>query len=323
MRPAKKNLLSFWFGKSKKKARSTRPHLSLEPLEPRQMMSVSPVPWNAGFPYTSICQITETFPNGHQQGVSGVIIDRTHVLTAGHAVYDYCYGGWATSLTVAPERNNNYFRYGSAYVTHEATFNAWINWSNTHTDGSSWTCAYDIGMLTLSKPLGAYTGWMGFGTEPDSFFSAGTILNTAGYPTPAPFNGLQMYASSGAIAGLSGDDMGILFTNSAITFYHGDSGSPLFAYWPSKNAFQIVGICDGTLTGSWNFATRFTTTIFNTIRGWENSSATVANASVSSTVVSATAPPIISQTSTLTATAGLPSKCFYDAALTELLMEST
>jgi V8-like Glu-specific endopeptidase len=131
------------------------------------MMSVNPVS-AAGLPYSPVCQIIETFPNGRTQGVSGFMVDKTHVLTAGHAVYNAAFGGWITSATVTPDcQGNGAHPYGQAKEVRAGTFNSWVNWSNAHRDGSSSPDACDIGISVVaivmwrSTVFATYWGSMG------------------------------------------------------------------------------------------------------------------------------------------------------------------
>jgi V8-like Glu-specific endopeptidase len=242
----------------------------LEGLEAREVFSLTPVPSHAGFPYTAIVEIQETFPDNKSFVGSGVMVDSFHVLTAGHVVYSYADGGFATSVTVTPELNGNSAPFGSAFMTYERTYTTFVNFSKAHPDQTA-PGDMDIGLLTLNRNIGNSTGWMSFGYDNNnSDFSAGTILNTAGYPAAGGYDGLQMEFSAGQIAGLSSDGSAIMYYQSQITTFGGQSGSPLWRYIPSQNSRVVYGIHVGGsgAADSLNFSTRITQGIFNDLQNW-------------------------------------------------------
>lgn len=268
----------------------------IEVLEVRTLLSLTAVPANSAYPYTSIVEITATFPNQKTYVGSGAMVDSFHVLTAGHVIYSYSDGGWATTVTVTPELNGKSKPFGTAYATSEMTYTAWQNYSKGHA-GLTAPGAYDIGLLTLDRTIGNSTGWMSFGTNTDAFFRSNPILNTAGYPATSGFSGSQMYLSSGRISGLSGDGLAITYTASSISVYGGQSGSPLFAYFPTaSNKYVIYGVIDAA-----SFATRITTNVFNDIVSWSRSSAVPRSAAALTATGSANAASVQAATATASA----------------------
>ena len=251
-----------------KVGRRARP--ALEPLEGRKLMTISPLSPNAGFPFTTGVELQITYPDGKHFVGSGVMVDSYHVLTAGHVIYDASQGGFATSIIATPELNGTSGRFGTASMTHETTYNTWINYSKAH-PGLTAPGDLDIGLFSLNKNIGNSTGWMSYGYDNNNGrFSSGTTLNTFGYPAAGGYNGTVEEFSTGTIAGLSSDGSAIDYYQGQITTFGGSSGSPLYLYNSSTGARTVYGIVvggNGTPT-SLNYATRITQSIYNDVGSW-------------------------------------------------------
>jgi V8-like Glu-specific endopeptidase len=265
---------SFLGGFFRQLSRPTAPRrvLRLEALEDRAVPAyLTPINVNAT-PYSAICLVQSTFPNGQVTYGTAVMVDSFHALTAGHVVYDGQFGGWAKSIEVIPDDQGNYAPYGTAYMTYERTFTTWVNYSNAHPGGTA-SGDLDIGMITLNTTIGSKSGYMLYGyNNNNSTFASGDYFGTAGYPgynSKLGFSGTQMYLGVGPIAGLSSDTSAIDYTQSNLSTYSGDSGSPV---WNTVNNV-VYGIhVGGTGTAtSTNFATRITQSLFNTFQSWEKS----------------------------------------------------
>jgi V8-like Glu-specific endopeptidase len=244
--------------------------VALEPLEGRALMTLTPIAPGSGFPYSTVVELQITFPDNQHFVGSGVMVGPNDVLTAGHVVYSYADGGFATSILATPELNGKSAPFGSAYMTRETTYNTWIAYSKAH-PGLTAPGDMDIALFSLNKNIGNNSGWMSYGyNNNNSTFASGTILNTAGFPAAGGYNGLQEEFSAGAIAGLSSDGSAIEYYQSQITTFGGQSGSPVWAYYPSTGQRIVYGIHvggSGTPTSE-NFATRITQGIFNDIGSW-------------------------------------------------------
>ncbi len=242
-------------------------------LESRTVFSLTPVAPNASFPYTAIVKIEETFPDGERYVGSGVMVDSYHVLTAGHVVYDYDDGGWASQIIVIPDMNGSSNPFGEAFMASERTYTTWEDYSKYHPDSTA-PGAYDIGLITLNSAIGNETGWMNYGYDNNnSRFASGTIMNTAGYPASGGYDGLTMQLSTGPIAGLSPDGSAIRYYQSSITTYGGQSGSPIWIDIPADNSRVVYGIHVGgnETPDGLNFATRITQKIFDDLQSWRAS----------------------------------------------------
>jgi V8-like Glu-specific endopeptidase len=267
-----------------------RTRLAVEPLEAREVLSLSPVSAYAGFPFTAIVQLQATFPDRTGSTGTGVMVDRFHVLTAGHMVYSYAHGGWASQIEAIPELYGNYEPFGHAYSSYERTYNAFINYNRSHPD-STQSGDYDIALVTLRSTIGDRTSWMSYGYDNNNAdFGAGAILNTAGYPGTGGYDGRHMEFSAGPIAGLSSDRLAIDYWQSSITTFRGQSGSPIWRYTRSNNSNVVYGVVDGGggAPNTQGFGCRITQSIFNDLQSWRNADRAPAT-SFGSALVAATA----------------------------------
>jgi V8-like Glu-specific endopeptidase len=247
----------------------------LERMEGRQLLSLTPVSDYAKYPYTAIVELTATFPDHQTYVGTGVLIDAFHVLTAGHVLYSYRDGGFASAIIATPELSGNYQPYGTASTTYMRTFTTFTSYNRTH-PGLTAPGDMDIGLLTLNRSIGNYTGWMSFGYDNNNAdFNPGTVYNTAGYPSAGGYDGRHMQFSAGPIAGLSSDGSALQYYQSAVTAYGGQSGSPVWRYTPSTNSSVVYAVHVGGsgAANSLNFATRITQSIFNSLQSWRNADA--------------------------------------------------
>jgi hypothetical protein len=80
-----------------------------------------------------------------------------------------------------------------------------------------------------------------------------------------------MEFSSGPIAGLSSDGSALMYSQSSITTYAGQSGSPVWRYNPSNGSRVIYGVvAGGYASNGMNFAMRITQSIFNSLQSWRS-----------------------------------------------------
>ena len=149
---------------------------------------------------------------------SGSLIDAKHVITAGHCVHEGDGGDWASNVRVVPSYDSGVEPYGRA---NGVQLHSWTGW----TQDGDWD--HDIGVIDLDRPIGALTGWNGYGYHEDcSYFKGGTWIHS-GYPAESPYNGQDMYTQSGDFDGC--DIFLGIWTGNEVTFdresFGGSSGT--------------------------------------------------------------------------------------------------
>ncbi len=114
---------------------------------------------------------------------SGALVDSSHVMTAGHCVFDYGGVGWVSDVRVVPAYENGAAFYGEANGVQLHSFTSWT---------ANGDLTYDLGMIDLDRPIGALTGWFGYGYNTASSFYTDNTFHNPGYPAASPFNGQTM-----------------------------------------------------------------------------------------------------------------------------------
>ncbi|MFX1452018.1 MAG: trypsin-like serine protease [Promethearchaeota archaeon] len=209
------------------------------------------------YPWRSIVKLYMTWGSDRYIG-SGALIDKNHVLTAGHCVYYLANGGWADSIKVVPAMDNGIEPYGHAWATEMRVYFEWMNSQKYY---------HDFAVLTLDRDIGLQTGWMELMTaDHSSSFYTGE-LNVAGYPGDLDY-GLNMYWDC---------DIGRTATEYNHWYYMdvtgGMSGSPVWIY--DGTDCYILSICAYGEDGSGsNFGTRIDKNKFDCINNWLTADAT-------------------------------------------------
>lgn len=212
------------------------------------------------YPWSAIVKLYMTWGSDVYIG-TGAMIDKNHVLTAGHCVYAHSNGGWADSVKVVPGADNGNEPFGHAWAENMRCYSSWI---------SSAYSNYDFAVITLDRDIGLQTGWMELYTTP-SWSSAYTgILNTAGYPADLDY-GENLYWTS---------DNGY-FANEYTHWYYldtygGQSGSPIWIYDGINR--KIVSIHTTSIVGlDLNYGTRINRNKFDCINNWLTADETSTN----------------------------------------------
>lgn len=190
------------------------------------------------------------FPNGQTYIGSGTMVNRHHVLTAGHCVFSRNDGGWATSVTFEAARNDASIPFGTVSATKLLSVKGWTE--NNLTD-------WDMGMLVLGADLGSKTGWFGVISGPDSILSRYRV-NVSGYPGDK--GGQQQWTHADVIKSVAAE-----------RFYYdidtmgGQSGSGVWSTWTGQQGEKVCGI-HTTGASSGNGATRISKAKFDRIVDW-------------------------------------------------------
>jgi glutamyl endopeptidase len=201
------------------------------------------------FPWRAIGRVefTRKPDKGTFQG-SGALIGPKTVLTCGHALIGA--KRWSTDVTFAPGQNGSSTPYGVIKVVKMQTLTKY--WSDEDRN-------YDIGMMTLEKPIGNTTGYLLINSKPPSYYS-NALLNTAGYPWDRGYTN-QCYTY--------GNSFGT--TGNLVTYYidnvGGQSGSPMWIYTKSNNERRIIAV-NVAENDTTNFATQITIDFFKVINDY-------------------------------------------------------
>lgn len=206
---------------------------------------------------------------------SGTLVSSYHVLTAGHAFHDKDLGGFADVVEFIPGSGGRAISNRSAtdvYAASNEQFGrAKAAWMNTFANWSTKKdLDWDLGVLTLDRNIGNYTGWLGYGYMDN--FTAGTTVTVTGYPGDrfdADKNGVwdnyNMSTQTGQITKLTTHQL----QSTQLDYVAGNSGGPI---WLDSNrvVYGVVSHSDLNAQGLTisNDATRITQAKFDIINGW-------------------------------------------------------
>ncbi|MBE8965854.1 trypsin-like serine protease [Nostocales cyanobacterium LEGE 12452] len=209
---------------------------------------------------------------------SGAMISPYHFLTAGHCVYDTRYGGWADKIEVmlgskgniiAGTNRADYEYYGEAKSVYTRSFEGWTQGDQTKSE----TFQYDIGLVTLDRNIGNFTGWFNYGY--DDNLSSGTLMNVTGYPSDkfdsnsdGKFDNYDMWTQSGKITSTTDS----ILRSNELDILSGNSGGPLWLNNSNTNKPTIYGVASNETTTNgtplYNEFARITSTRYNEIQNW-------------------------------------------------------
>ncbi|MFH1118899.1 MAG: T9SS type A sorting domain-containing protein [Bacteroidota bacterium] len=173
------------------------------------------------YPYSTSVKLFMKWGENYYMG-TGVLIGPKTVLTAGHCIYNHTTKKWADQIEVVPGYYNGSKPFGSTYASTLRTFNGWA--SNGYE-------GWDIGVITVSQPIGNKTGSLGFGCDSDDFYKYNTFY-ASGFPGEAPYNGELMYKQHGEFDNAYTDI--VSFNRDS---YGGQSGS---GYFNSSNIVYAI-----------------------------------------------------------------------------------
>ena len=191
-----------------------------------------------------VCDSGETCYEG-----SGTLIDPKHVVTAGHCIHEGDGGDFFDVVTVVPGYEDGSRPYGDA---RSLQLHTWEGWADSGTWG------HDVGVVDLDRPIGALTGWQGYGHNNSTSFYYGNTFTSAGYPGDT-YDGQYLYYWFG--------DFDFVWDKHVSIFnrgYHGQSGSGARKYDGGGPVVYAVH-SSGTEIDTTNF-TRITEDKFNDIR---------------------------------------------------------
>lgn len=177
------------------------------------------------------------------------------LVTAGHVVHIKGSGvegrdGWVKRMVVMPGRNGADEPYGHTTSSRFWSVRGW-------TDGPDQN--YDYGAIVLDEPLGARTGWFGFGSFNDL---SGVRANVSGYPGDKP-SGTQWYASRVID---SFNDRKVYYD---IDTFGGQSGSAAYRIKDGHRYGIAIHAYGGAQVNS---GTRINKPVFDNIKAWKDAS---------------------------------------------------
>lgn len=171
-------------------------------------------------PFRKIVYMRIVWKDGTSATATGFMIGKSAVATAGHAVYSKAHGGFASSITIWPGKNENKVPYGSASATKVSVPKVYYVAEDAR---------YDAAVFKINKQLGTTTGYFGLRRQNEAFTKE---VYVTGYP---------------------GDHIGQMWkmkdtprttTKYRITYnidtFNGQSGSPIYRVYNGK--WYVIGI---------------------------------------------------------------------------------
>ncbi len=190
------------------------------------------------YPWTTICKVKATFPDGSVSEGTGTMFCKNGVLTAAHVVYNTLNRSRADFIEVYPAYEQGASAFGSAEVSR-----SWIypDYKVNLTDG------LDVAFLELATNLGERTGWMGLLADSEIDLESSAVF-MAGYPGDLD-DGEQMYFGFGDISDASDGEV-----FHSVDTYNGMSGAGIFRRY--NGGMYIVGVHTGGAAGYSNWGVR-------------------------------------------------------------------
>ena len=200
------------------------------------------------FPYDAMGQIKAKASDGGFV-CSGGLIGSNRVLTAGHCVWDdrnaqgpfkdlrFAPGQWKVGAKVESP-------FGFVDWDYVTLFDTYVN----DPDGEG--LAFDVAVITLSKPVGTELGWLGIRADAAPCRSTPMTLSLAGYPGDDPENPRV----GGWAGGCFYDKCDITYscsvsiTNHTCDSFVGQSGAPMYDEENYVRAVHTLGVLPGFST---------------------------------------------------------------------------
>jgi V8-like Glu-specific endopeptidase len=234
----------------------------IEPLEERQVMTLTPVANPMAFPFSAVVNIVSLYrwtdaSGPHRATVygTGALVGPHDVLTVAHNIEHAGLPDPYLTL-VFPGRNGLYNRpFGEAVVTA-----VHINPLYTKSTASGWNTAaeWDVAMLDLDRNIGTpqLADWLAFGWVSDDLLNQIVTtqdpIEVPGYPGGVPgnpaANGVAPFVDTGPIQYAPTLPAWLLYDRAQINTYQGDSGAPLIDNSPQWAYPTILGVQEAEFT---------------------------------------------------------------------------
>jgi glutamyl endopeptidase len=181
-------------------------------------------------PYSAICALWITWPDGTPELGTGYIFGPRTVFTAGHNLYSRRKRTWAASIKVVPGQSRGLMPFGSVEVRSNRlrAYPIFVDGNEKDADFN------DFGCIVLPTPLGESTKWSDL--APAEEVTVGHELIVTGYPVEK-VNGTSVPLMTGRGKVLEREGSFIAYNADATG---GQSGAPI---WRATDHFPYVMIC--------------------------------------------------------------------------------
>lgn len=159
-----------------------------QPKCPSTKSNTQKVTTRSQIPYSPVGKLFMTFNKKNYVGSAWTVANQG-VFTAGHCVYDKSNGGWADNILFVPQYDAGTEPLGRWVATQLASLRGWT---------SNKDFKYDLAAFKVDKAIGNKTGISGWMANYPP--NQGCITGI-GYPAAPPFDGKNMWSSTGKYIG--------------------------------------------------------------------------------------------------------------------------
>lgn len=200
-------------------------------------------------PYRYIAYVLSTFPNGETYRGTAWLFAPDVAITAAHVLYNAGRGGYATSVTIYPARQNDKMPYGAvgAKSVHVPT-----KYKESSAAGQN-DIGNDVGVMVLKSNMGNRTGYFGIRKVAREESITGQSVVLSGYPSD---KGINMVKSSGTVLDTQKDR--ITYNNDTVG---GNSGCPVYIQGDDSNYYAVAVHSSGS--ENYNIGRKITDAVFN------------------------------------------------------------
>ena len=184
------------------------------------------------YPFTAIGYIEGKTKAGGYGSCSGTLIGPQTVLTAAHCLYNHEDKDWLSEVIFVPALNGpEDVPFGAYPAESTSIVEGFVkNYQGFYGSVVPW----DLGIITLSKPIGNDLGWFGFKNYDDL---ADFEANIVGYPGDKP-GGTMWRATCDVIS----ENIGYDYFQYDCDTYPGSSGSSVYHYDSSTKSRVVTGV---------------------------------------------------------------------------------
>lgn len=200
------------------------------------------------WPYITHGHMVMTFPNNKVFIGSGTVINKRHILTAGHCLFSKQNGGWAKSVMYYPAQNGSTLHFDGVPAVQLWSVAGW-----TENTDSNW----DFGLMVLEDDVADKTGHLGIIAFRDYQQLLQQRVNVTGYPGDK--GGKEMWTHNDVIK--SASENRLLYD---IDTTGGTSGATVYSNFKNDESYHVCAIhTTGHYSG--NGATRISPILFHRI----------------------------------------------------------